>query len=60
MRPPRGKRYLVLGLGAVLALAVAVPAFGGSSDPSATTSASAKKTAKKALKKAKQANKLAQ
>jgi hypothetical protein len=54
------KRYLVLGLSAVLALAVAVPAIGQSSDPTATTSASAKKTAKKALKKAKQAKKLAQ
>jgi hypothetical protein len=41
----------------LLALAVAVPAFGGASDPTATTSASAKKLAKKALKKAKKANK---
>jgi hypothetical protein len=51
------KRYVVLALAAVLALAVSVPAFAGSE---ATTSASAKKIAKKALKKAKKAKKLAQ
>jgi hypothetical protein len=51
------QRYLVLGFSVLLALSVAVPAFGGASDPTATTSASAKKIAKKALKKAKKANK---
>ena len=53
------KRYLVLGLSVVLALALAVPALGGPSNPVADISASAKKTAKKALKKAKKANKKA-
>ena len=52
------KRYVVLGLSAVLALGLAVPALGGSG-PTATTSASGKKTAKKALKKAKKASKQA-
>jgi hypothetical protein len=51
------QRYLVLGFSVLLALSVAVPAFGGASDPTATTSASAKKIAKKALKKAKKADK---
>jgi cytoskeletal protein RodZ len=49
------KRYLVLGLSAFLALALAVPALGGPSNPVADISATAKKTAKKALKKAKKA-----
>jgi hypothetical protein len=51
------KRYLVLAFSVLLALAVAVPALGEPSDPTATTSVSAKKLAKKALKKAKKANK---
>lgn len=46
------RRYFVLGLSAVLALALAVPALGGPSSPIATISASAKKTAKKALRAA--------
>jgi len=49
------KRYIVLGLSAFLALALAVPALGGPSNPIADVSATAKKTAKKALKKAKKA-----
>ena len=52
-------RYLVLGLSAFLALALAVPALGGPSNPIADGAASAKKTAQKALKKAKKANKAA-
>lgn len=53
------KRYFVLGASVVLAIALAVPALGGPSNPVATTAASAKSTAKKALKKAKKANKKA-
>jgi hypothetical protein len=53
------KRYFVLGLSVVLALALAVPAFGGPSNPIASISASAKQTANKALKKAKAAQKTA-
>lgn len=53
------KRYLVLGLSVVLALALAVPAFGGPSNPIASISASVKKTANKALKKANAAQKTA-
>jgi membrane protein involved in colicin uptake len=49
------KRYVVLGLSIVLALALAVPALGGPTNPIASISASAKKTANKALKKAKAA-----
>ncbi len=49
------KRYLVLGLSIVLALALAVPALGGPSNPIASISASAKSIANKALKKAKAA-----
>ena len=49
-------RYLVLGLAAFLAVALAVPALGGPSNPIADGAASAKKTANKALKKAKKAN----
>jgi hypothetical protein len=45
------KTYLVVGLGALVAVAIAVPALGG---PTATDS-SAKKTAKKALKAARSA-----
>ena len=52
-------RYLVLGLAAFLAVALAVPALGGPSNPIADGAASAKKTAKKALKKAKKANQAA-
>ncbi|HKG35415.1 MAG TPA: alanine-zipper protein [Solirubrobacterales bacterium] len=48
-------RYLVLGLSVVLALALAVPAMGGPSNPIASASATAKQIAKKALRKARQA-----
>jgi multidrug efflux pump subunit AcrA (membrane-fusion protein) len=53
------KRYAVLGLSVFLALALAVPAFGGPSNPVAGASASVKSTANKALKKAKAAQKTA-
>jgi len=49
------KRYTVLGLSLVLALALAVPALGGPSNPIASVSASVKSIANKALKKAKAA-----
>lgn len=49
------KRYTVLGLSIVLALALSVPALGGPSNPIASVSASAKSIANKALKKAKAA-----
>lgn len=49
------RRYLVLSLSLVLALALAVPAFGGPSNPIASMSASVKQIATKALKKAKAA-----
>lgn len=49
------KRYVMLVFSLLLAVAVAVPAFGQSSDPTATTSASAKTIAKKAKKKANKA-----
>jgi trimeric autotransporter adhesin len=49
------KRYAVLGLSVVLALALAVPALGGPSNPVASMSASVKKIANKALKTAKAA-----
>jgi hypothetical protein len=49
------KRYTVLGLSLFLAMALAVPALGGPSNPVASISASVKKTANKALKKAKTA-----
>jgi membrane protein involved in colicin uptake len=49
------KRYAVLGLSVFLALALAVPALGGPTNPIASISASAKATANKALKKAKAA-----
>ncbi len=49
------KRYAILGLSVVFALALAVPALGGPSNPIASTSASVKKTANKALKTAKNA-----
>lgn len=53
------KRYVVLGLSAFLALALAVPALGGPSNPVADVSVSAKKLGKRALKKARGANKRA-
>jgi len=49
------KRYTVLGLSVVLALALSVPALGGPSNPIASVSASVKSIANKALKKAKTA-----
>jgi len=49
-------RYLVLGLASIIAIAFAVPALGGPSNPIASSAASAKKLANKALKKAKAAN----
>lgn len=49
------KRYVILGLSVVLALALAVPAFGGPTNPIA----SVKKTAQKALKNANAAKKTA-
>jgi hypothetical protein len=49
------KRYAVLGLSVFLALALAVPALGGPSNPVASISATAKQIANKALKKAKAA-----
>jgi hypothetical protein len=52
-------RYLALGLGSLVAFAVAVPALGGSPDPLAELSASAKKIAKKAKRAAKKAQKAA-
>lgn len=52
-------RYLVFGLSVFLALALAVPAMGGPSNPVASLSASAKSIANKALKKAKAAQKTA-
>lgn len=48
-------RYVVLFLSVVLALALAVPALGGPTNPIASISASVKQTANKALKKAKNA-----
>ncbi len=48
-------RYVVLSLSLVLALALAVPAFGGPTNPIASLSATVKQTANKALKKAKAA-----
>lgn len=52
-------RYLVLGLSLVLALALAVPALGGPTNPLASISATVKQTANKALKKAKAAQQTA-
>lgn len=45
-------RYLVLGLAAFIAIAMAVPALGGPSNPIASASVSALKVAKKAKQKA--------
>jgi hypothetical protein len=53
------RRYAVLGLSVFLALALAVPALGGPSNPVAGVSADALTIAKKALKKAKAAQKTA-
>ncbi len=53
------KRYSVLGLSLILALALAVPALGGPSNPIASVSADAKTIAEKALKQAKAAKKAA-
>jgi trimeric autotransporter adhesin len=53
------KRYTVLGLSLVLALALAVPAFGGPTNPVATASKSVQSIANQALKKAKAAQKTA-
>jgi hypothetical protein len=53
------KRYVVLGLSVVLALALAVPAFGGPTNPLSGGLASVKKTANKALKNANAAKKTA-
>jgi membrane protein involved in colicin uptake len=48
-------RYVVLSLSLVFALALAVPALGGPTNPIASLSATVKQTANKALKKAKTA-----
>jgi hypothetical protein len=53
------KRYAILGLSVVFALALAVPALGGPSNLIAKTSANVKKTANKALKNANSAKKTA-
>jgi hypothetical protein len=53
------KRYVALSLSVVLALTLAVPAFGGPSNPVANSAASLKKTATTALKTAKSARKSA-
>lgn len=53
------RRYAVLGLSVFLALALAVPALGGPTNPVASISASAKSIANKALKKAKAAQQTA-
>lgn len=53
------KRYMVFGLSIVLALALAVPALGGPTNPIASVSASVKSIANKALKTAKKAQKTA-
>ena len=49
------RRYTVLGLSVVLALALSVPALGGPMNPIASISSSVKSIANKALKKAKAA-----
>jgi hypothetical protein len=49
------KRYAVLGLSLLLALALSVPALGGPTNPIASVSASVKSIANKALKQAKAA-----
>jgi trimeric autotransporter adhesin len=52
-------RYMVFFLSLVLALALAVPALGGPTNPIASISATVKQTANKALNKAKAAQKTA-
>jgi hypothetical protein len=52
-------RYTILFLSLILALALAVPALGGPTNPVASISASVKSIAQKALKKAKAAQKTA-
>jgi membrane protein involved in colicin uptake len=52
-------RFMILGLASFLAVALAVPALGGPSNPVADGAASAKKTATKALKQARKAKTLA-
>jgi membrane protein involved in colicin uptake len=54
------RRYVVFFLSLVLALALAIPALGGPTNPIAAISASVKSTANKALKKAKAAQKTAE
>jgi hypothetical protein len=49
------KRYVTFGFTVLMALALAVPALGGPTNPVARASASASSTAKKALKAAKKA-----
>jgi membrane protein involved in colicin uptake len=53
------RRYIVFGLSVFLAVALAVPAFGGPGNPVASMSANVKKIANKALKTAKSAKKTA-
>lgn len=53
------KRYAILGLSVFLALSLAVPAFGGPSNPVSSAAVSAKVSAKKALKVARSAKKKA-
>jgi hypothetical protein len=53
------RRYTVLALSLILALALAVPALGGPANPVASISASVKQIATKALKTAKSAKKTA-
>jgi hypothetical protein len=54
------RRYVVMGLSVTLALALAIPALGGPSNPVASSAASAKQIALKAKQKANQANSAAQ
>jgi hypothetical protein len=53
------KRYAIAGLSLGLALAVAIPAFGGTSTESTAEKVGSKALAKKALKQAKKANRKA-
>ena len=53
------RRYALFAMTSLLAVAIAVPAFGGPDNPVSEVMKSAKSTAKKALKKAKEANKAA-
>jgi predicted porin len=54
------RRYVIMGLTVAIALALAVPALGGPSNPVASSAAGAKKLANKALKTANAANSAAQ